>query len=75
MISVVDNEHFVLHSVIHQFCLKSVRNAADLSYESGLLMENTYFKYLITGFQSIALRYSFFAERTARKVSNQGMCV
>ena len=49
-------------------CLKSIRNAAEQSYDEGLMKESSLLQELMTGSQSSALRYAFFAERAAQKV-------
>ena len=51
-------------------CLKSIRNAAELSYEEGVMKERSLFAELMTGSQSSALRYAFFAERAAQRVGS-----
>ncbi|XP_076436045.1 peroxisomal bifunctional enzyme-like [Babylonia areolata] len=48
-------------------CLKAVRSAADLPYNKGLERERSLLTELMTGSQSAALRYAFFAERAAQK--------
>ncbi|KAH9519001.1 hypothetical protein Btru_008878 [Bulinus truncatus] len=48
-------------------CLKSIRGSAKLPYESAAQLEKSLFSELISSAQSAALRYSFFAERSAAK--------
>ncbi len=49
-------------------CAESVRNAANLAFEDGLKRERELFTELVSGDQSKALRYVFFAEREAQKI-------
>ncbi|GFO42039.1 peroxisomal bifunctional enzyme [Plakobranchus ocellatus] len=48
-------------------CLKSVRNSAKMSFDEAAAEEMRLFGELLTSSQSIGLRYSFFAERSAPK--------
>jgi 3-hydroxyacyl-CoA dehydrogenase len=49
-------------------CVTAVRNAFSLPFEAGLAAEQELFIKLLTGEQSRAQRYIFFAEREAAKV-------
>ncbi|RUS86456.1 hypothetical protein EGW08_005771 [Elysia chlorotica] len=49
------------------YCLKSVRNSAKMSFDKAAAEERRLITELMLGYQSIALRYSFFAERSASK--------
>ena len=51
-------------------CLKSIRSAAELPFDEGVEKEMSLFVELLTGSQSSALRYAFFAERAAQKVGS-----
>ena len=48
-------------------CVEAVRAALDLSFDAGLARERTLFDELVSGDQSKAQRYLFFAEREAAK--------
>ncbi|CAL1531734.1 unnamed protein product [Lymnaea stagnalis] len=48
-------------------CLKSIRGSAQLPYKEAAELERTLFSELMSGAQSAALRYSFFAERAASR--------
>ncbi|KAI8793554.1 peroxisomal bifunctional enzyme, partial [Biomphalaria glabrata] len=48
-------------------CLKTIRGSAKLPYDTAAQLERSLFTELITSSQSAALRYSFFAERSAAK--------
>uniref|UniRef100_A0A2C9KW95 Peroxisomal bifunctional enzyme n=1 Tax=Biomphalaria glabrata TaxID=6526 RepID=A0A2C9KW95_BIOGL len=48
-------------------CLKTIRGSATLPYDAAAQLERSLFTELITSSQSAALRYSFFAERSAAK--------
>ena len=49
-------------------CVEAVRAVLDLSFDAALDRERTLFAELVSGDQSKALRYLFFAERAAAKV-------
>jgi 3-hydroxyacyl-CoA dehydrogenase len=49
-------------------CVEAVRNAITLPFEEGLRREGELFRKLVSGDQSKAQRYIFFAEREAAKV-------
>ena len=49
-------------------CVEAVRNAITLPFEEGLKREGELFRKLVTGDQSKAQRYIFFAEREAARV-------
>ena len=49
-------------------CVRSVRNAAMLTFDAGLKQERELFIQLLNSEQSKAQRHVFFAERAARKV-------
>jgi 3-hydroxyacyl-CoA dehydrogenase len=49
-------------------CIEAVRAAVDLPYAEGVKKERELFFKLLTGNQSKALRYVFFAERAAAKI-------
>ncbi|MBV8130959.1 MAG: enoyl-CoA hydratase/isomerase family protein, partial [Alphaproteobacteria bacterium] len=49
-------------------CVEAVRNAIALPFEEGLKREGELFRKLVTGDQSKAQRYIFFAEREAARV-------
>ena len=51
-------------------CAEAVSYAIDLPFEQGLAKERELFLKLVTGDQSKAQRYAFFAEREAAKVAN-----
>ena len=50
-------------------CAESVANAIDLPFDEGLVKERELFVKLVSGDQSKAQRYAFFAEREAAKVA------
>lgn len=50
-------------------CVRSVRNAFLLPFEDALVIERESFESLVSGEQSAALRYLFFAERKATRPS------
>lgn len=49
-------------------CLKAVRGAVDLPFNDGMAQERALFVQLLSGEQSAAQRYAFFAERQAAKI-------
>ncbi len=49
-------------------CIKAIEAAVALPFDQGLERERELFQELVTGLQSKAQRYAFFAERAARKV-------
>ena len=49
-------------------CVRSVRNAVTMPFDEGLVEERRLFEELVTGDESRAQRYAFFAEREAQKV-------
>ncbi len=49
-------------------CVEAVQGAVDLPFEAGLQLERKLFVELVSGAQSAAQRYAFFAERQAAKV-------
>jgi 3-hydroxyacyl-CoA dehydrogenase len=51
-----------------QACVEAVRAAATLPFDEGLARERQLFDTLVTGDESRAQRYAFFAEREAQKV-------
>jgi len=53
-------------------CVRSVRNAVTLPFETALVEERALFKELVSGDQSRAQRHLFFAEREAGKVPGIG---
>ena len=53
-------------------CAKSVTNALTLGFDEGAAAERTFFRELVVGDQSKALRYIFFAEREAAKIPGLG---
>ncbi len=53
-------------------CAKSVANSFTLSFDDGLAAERAFFRDLVAGDQSKALRHIFFAEREANKIPGLG---
>lgn len=51
-----------------ELAIKCTEVAVELPFEEGLAAERRYFEHVRDGEQSKALRYAFFAERTARKI-------
>ncbi|KAK3801912.1 hypothetical protein RRG08_028380 [Elysia crispata] len=49
------------------YCLKSVRNSVRMSFDKAVEEEQRLIMELMTGYQSTALQYSFFADRSAPK--------
>jgi 3-hydroxyacyl-CoA dehydrogenase len=49
-------------------CIKAVEAAANLPFDQGMKEERRLFTELVTGAQSRALRYAFFAQREAAKI-------
>ena len=49
-------------------CIRSVQGAVDLPFDEGMKNERRLFMELMTGSQSAAQRYAFFAERQANKI-------
>ena len=49
-------------------CIEAVKASVNMPFEEGLKFERKQFNKLLTGSQSAAQRYYFFAERQARKV-------
>lgn len=52
-----------------QYCVDSIENAVELSYEYGLKKERKMFIECRNSSQSRAMRHAFFAERTAAKLT------
>ena len=53
-------------------CAKSVANSLMLSFDEGIAAERAFFRELVAGNQSKALRHIFFAEREANKIPGLG---
>ncbi len=53
-------------------CAKSVANAFTLPFDAGLEAERGFFRELVAGDQSKAMRHIFFAEREANKIPGLG---
>jgi 3-hydroxyacyl-CoA dehydrogenase len=51
-----------------EYIIQCVEAAANLPFEEGIKVEGRLFMELVTGSQSAAQRYSFFAERAANKI-------
>jgi len=51
-----------------EYNIRCIEAAVNLPFEEGLAVERKLFMELMTGSQSAAQRYSFFAERTAQKI-------
>ena len=51
-----------------EYNVRCVEAAANLPFDEGLAVEAELFRELVTGSQSAAQRYSFFAERAANKI-------
>jgi 3-hydroxyacyl-CoA dehydrogenase len=49
-------------------CIKAVEAAVNLPFEEGIKVERDLFRQLVTGDQSAAQRYMFFAERQTAKI-------
>jgi 3-hydroxyacyl-CoA dehydrogenase len=51
-----------------EYNIRCIEAAVNLPFEEGMAVERKLFMELMTGSQSAAQRYSFFAERTAQKI-------
>jgi 3-hydroxyacyl-CoA dehydrogenase len=51
-------------------CIQAIQAAVDLPFDEGLALERDLFLELVQGPQSAALRYAFFAERQAAKLTD-----
>lgn len=51
-----------------EYNVRCIEAAANLPFDEGLAVEATLFRELVTGPQSAAQRYAFFAERAANKI-------
>ncbi|MCI3134333.1 3-hydroxyacyl-CoA dehydrogenase NAD-binding domain-containing protein [Phenylobacterium aquaticum] len=51
-----------------EYNIQTIEAAVNLPFDEGLAVERKLFMELMTGSQSAAQRYSFFAERTAQKI-------
>jgi 3-hydroxyacyl-CoA dehydrogenase len=55
-----------------EYNVRCIEAAANLPFDEGLEVEHQLFVELVTGAQSAAQRYAFFAERAANKIPDIG---
>jgi 3-hydroxyacyl-CoA dehydrogenase len=53
-----------------EICIQSIENATKLPFTEGIAQERAFFRKLVSGGQSKALRHVFFAERAAAKIED-----